>query len=157
MFFQAMPIFISFDLNMSLRSWPISADTPLIHSNNPLTQHRDFTNLIPNKNLKMMKRCRWNKSRCSYVVRKCISIYRQSFSQMTAMMMVVMMRAQIFFKDMFVFSGTSVWYVFSTMEPKPLHTRYKQNIMIEKWDKNCIFEWYFVNKIVLACCEKKLF
>jgi hypothetical protein len=40
------------------------------------------------------------------------------------MMMVVMMRAQIFFKDMFVFSGTSVWYVFSTMEPNSLHTRY---------------------------------
>ena len=59
---------------------------------------------------------------------------------MTAMMMVVMMRAQIFFKDMFVFSGTSVWYVFSTMEPKTLHTpgMYKQNIMIEKLDKNCI-------------------
>ena len=45
---------------------------------------------------------------------------------MTAMMMVVMMRAQIFFKDMFVFSGTSVWYVFSTMEPNPLQNKQVQ-------------------------------
>ena len=118
-------------------------------SDNPLTQHQDCPNPLPNKNLQIMKRCRWNKSRCSYVVRKCISIYRQSFSQMTAMMMVVMMRAQIFFKDMFVFSGTSVWYVFSTMEPNPLHNRYKQNIMIEKMGANfppnklshCLNKW----------------
>ena len=124
-------------------------------SDNPLTQHQDCPNPLLNKNLQMMKKCRWNTSRCSYVVRKCISIYRQSFSQMTAMMMVVMMRAQIFFKDMFVFSGTSVWYVFSTMEPKSLHTRYKQNIVIEKWDKNYIVKWYFVTTIALTYCEKK--
>ena len=110
---------------MGLISWPISANIGLRQypSDNPLTQHQDCPNPLLNKNLQMMKKCRWNTSRCSYVVRKCISIYRQSFSQMTAMMMVVMMRAQIFFKDMFVFSGTSVWYVFSTMEPNPLQNK----------------------------------
>ena len=57
---------------------------------------------------------------------------------MTAMMMVVMMRAQIFFKDMFVFSGTSVWYVFSTMEPNPLQNKQVQtkNHDEGKWISN---------------------
>ena len=66
---------------------------------------------------------------------------------------IVMMRAQIFFKDMFVFSGTSVWYVFSTMEPNLLHTRYKQNIMIEKSNYQST---YLMDNSTSSCCFERL-